>query len=147
MAAKTASKSEPTSIKDDFKRMFELRDTDFDGLISRNQVIEIANSIEYTIDNSIIIDDFVDVDGFLKLFDIGVDIESIGLEKEALSTTFKKYDTNNNGTVLVAHLIQMINESTGSLFDKDALDEMLREFDIDEAGYVKYQPLLDTIKN
>ena len=134
------------SIKDGLKDAFRIYDTDFDGYINKLDIIDLANKLEYELPNKhleLIENDKIDLDTFLMIFDFCVDI---GINKDVVKNAFMVYDEQNTGKILAAHFVRIINSHMDEMFMEGDVDEILRELDIDDNGYVDYHKLLDLIK-
>ena len=134
------------SIRDGLKEVFRIYDTDFDGYINKLDVIDFANRLEYELKDEhlkLIEIDKVDVDTFLMIFDINIDI---GIDKESVRNAFITYDEHKTGKISAAHFIRIANMHVGDLFIDGDVDEILKELDIDDNGYVDYHKLLELIK-
>lgn len=134
-----------SSVIDDFKKAFQIYDTDLDGYISKLDVQDLASSIGFSIGNdrlSALDENNINLDTFLGLFELGLD----DITEESILEAFRYYDKDNTGKMLIANFIQVMNDFIGELFNEDDVDEVLKELDIDDSGYFEYKPLLEKLK-
>lgn len=127
---------------EDIKQVFKIYDVDFDGFITKNDVINLTKQLDFDIGDKLDkLDDKIDLDTFINIFNV-----EIGIDKDIIHNAFKSYDVNNTGKILVTDLIQIINEFVHNTFIDGDVDELLKELDIDEDGYIDYNILLELIK-
>jgi Ca2+-binding EF-hand superfamily protein len=134
-----------SSIKDDLKKVFEIYDVDFDGFITKNDVKIIASELDFELNGSNFNDnvDKIDLESFIKIFNIKYFNIT---DKQNVINAFSQYDIRKNGTIHVTSIIQIINKFYGDIFGSDDVDELFKDFNIDNEGYLVYSVFIDMLE-
>ena len=128
-----------------YKDLFYLIDNDKSGYIDIQELADIMKALGLTPNQAELIGIIEEVDkdhsGKIELKEF-LDLFSRKIKnpdtEEDLIETFKKFDTDGNG-LITAKELRHVMATLGENMTEEEADEMIREADKDEDGYINYQ--------
>ena len=128
-----------------YKDLFYLIDNDKSGYIDILELADIMKALGLTPNQAELIGIIEEVDkdhsGKIELKEF-LDLFSKKIKnpdtEEDLIETFKKFDTDGNG-LITANELRHVMTTLGENMTEEEADEMIREADKDEDGYINYQ--------
>lgn len=139
------------SEKEKLAQMFKLLDTNGDGKLSKNEIMDGYEEHFGKLLNEDEVDKlFNDVDtdksGFIDYseFIVATMNQKKNLSEEKLTAAFKLFDTDGNGTISPAELKEVLS-SSGQISD-ETIEEILKQADENNDGEIEYDEFVEMMK-